>query len=527
MKKVFIFFLLAITFASCNKDFLDRSPLDQLSSSTFWTSEKEVTAALNGLYNGWEIGDNIVYMDCASDNAYGPFPWENYQVLGNGLVTAADPGNSRWNFVTIRKCNYFLANVDKAPISDDMKKVSKGQARFLRAYQYFIMEQVYGDVPLFTKELTIEEANKVTRTPKVDVVKFILDELAAIASDLPASYSNAADQGRITKGAALALKARIELYEKKYTECVATCNAVFALNQYDLFPSYTDLFRIQNNNSKEDILDVQYKANDNSNWVLGVLVPGSQGGWSSIDPLQSLVDAYEMKNGKTITETGSGYNPLKPYSNRDPRFYTTIWYPGAVLYDGSNMNPLDKNSADYYDQYGGARTGYNARKYIWNISDYADVWNSGMNIMVIRFAEVLLSYAEAKIELGQIDNSVYAAIDRIRLRAGMPAVDRNVYSDQTTLRNLVRRERRVEFGMEGLRWFDIQRWKIGEQVMKGDAFGSLNAGSIDPVTGEMIFAPNATPINVETRDFKAINYLWPIPQKQIDINSNLKQNTGY
>lgn len=527
MKKVLIFFLLAITFASCNKDFLDRSPLDQMSSSTFWTSEKEVTAALNGLYNGWEIGDNILYMDCASDNAYNPFPWEGYQVLGNGLLTAADPGASRWNFSTVRKCNYFIANVDKAPVSADMKKVTKGQARFIRAYQYFIMEQVYGDVPLFTKELTIEEANKVTRTPKADVVKFVLDELAAISSDLPASYDNAADQGRITKGAALALKARIELYEKKYTECVTTCNAIMALSKYDLFPSYTDLFRIQNENNAEVILDVQYKENDYSNWVLGVMVPASQGGWSSIDPLQSLVDAYEMKNGKTISETGSGYNSLKPYSNRDPRFYTTIWYPGAVLYDGSNMNPLDKNSADFYDQYGGARTGYNVRKYIWNVADYNDVWNSGMNIIVIRYAEVLLSLAEAKIELGQIDNSVYNAIDKIRLRAGMPAVDRTVYSDQTKLRELVRRERRVELGMEGLRWFDIQRWKIGEQVMKGDALGCLGAGSIDPATGNMIFTSTATPINVETRDFKAVNYLWPIPQKQIDINSNLKQNTGY
>jgi len=525
MKKIIIIFLVVVGLASCSKDFLERAPLDQLSSATFWTSEKEVQTALNGLYSGWEDVYNVVYMDCASDNAYNPFPWEGFTVMGNGSLSAADPGYSRWSFSTIRKCNYFLANVDKAPISTDIIALSKGQARFIRAYEYFILEQLYGDVPLITKELTIEEANSVTKTPKAEVVKFILDELTAIAADLPVSYSNSTDIGRITKGAALALKARIELYEQKYAECIATVGEIDALKVYDLFPSYTDLFRIQNENNQEVMLDVQYKENDYSNWVLGVEIPAYEGGWSSYLPLQALVDSYEMNDGKTIAEAGAAYNPLKPYDNRDPRFYTTVWYPGATLYSGSIFNPTDPKIADYYDQYGGARTGYNFRKYIWDVSDYADVWNTGMNAIVIRYAEMLLSFAEAKIELNQLDEAMYTSLDRIRTRAGMPVVDRNKYNTQIKLRELVRRERRVELAMEGLRWFDVQRWKIGEQTMKGDVYGSLNEATI---TNDVLqFTPSATPIVVETRDFKSYNYLWPIPQKEIDINKNLLPNNGY
>jgi starch-binding outer membrane protein, SusD/RagB family len=525
MKKILIVFLAVVGLASCSKDFLERAPLDQLSSKTFWTSEKEVQAALNGLYVGWEWGDNVVYMDCASDNAYNPFPWEGFQVMGNGTLSAADPGWSRWNFSTIRKCNYFLANVNNAPIDASIIAQSSAQARFIRAYQYFILEQLYGDVPLITKELLIDEANTISRTPKAEVVKFILDELTAIAPDLPVSYENSEDQGRITRGAALALKSRIQLYEGKYADCITTVGEINNLGVYDLFPSYTDLFRIQNEYNQEVILDVEYKENDYSNWVLGVMIPASEGGWSSILPLQSLVDDYEMADGKTIAEAGGGYDPLKPYANRDPRFYTTIWYPGATLYSGGLFNPLDEQTADYFDIYGGARTGYNFRKYIWDVTDFADVWNSGMNMILIRYAEVLLSFAEAKIELGQIDEEMYSALDRIRTRAGMPAVDRNKYNNQNSLRTLVRRERRIELAEEGLRWYDVQRWKIGEQTMFGDALGSLNKAELSG--DELVFTADASPIVVETRDFKSFNYLWPIPQKEIDINQNLIQNPGY
>jgi hypothetical protein len=146
-------------------------------------------------------------------------------------------------------------------------------------------------------------------------------------------------------------------------------------------------------------------------------------------------------------------------------------------------------------------------------------------MILIRYAEVLLTYAEAKIESGSIDATVYQAINQVRNRAGMPNVDETVYNNQSTLRTLIRRERRVELAMEGLRFFDIQRWQIGPQVMEGTVYGS-RLGSVDPATGALTLAADS--IVVETRVFNAAkNYLWPIPQSEIDINKTLTQNPGY
>jgi hypothetical protein len=533
MKKQIIILIIGIAFlfTSCKKDFLDRQPLDQYSNSSLWTSANDAIAAINGCYSnqkgdyegnpGWENSYNIYYMDCVSDNAYSQFPWEGFQSLGNGYVTPTD-GNAtnRWSFTTIQQCNWLMGNIDKTPMDSALKRRIKGEARFLRTYQYFIMTQLYGDVPLMTKEITTSEANTITRTPKADVTKFMLSELGDIAPDLPVSYSGA-DVGRITKGAALSLKARIELYNQDYADCITDCQSVMQLG-YSLYPSYQDLFRVANKDNSEVILDVQYKENSTiNNWVIGVMPSNSYGGWASIDPTQSLVDAYEMSNGKTIGDPTSGYDPKNPYANRDPRLQETILTPGQS-YGGYYYDPLDAGSSDYYLSGNCSKTGYTVKKFAPDLSDYDNIFNTSANAIVIRYAEILLTYAEAKIESGQIDNTVYDAIDQVRVRAGMPKVDQSVYNTQATLRTLVRRERRVELAMEGLRWFDIQRWQIGQQVRAGDVNGAL-LGSVDPNTGKLTLSSDR--IFVETRQFN--NYLWPIPQPQIDINKNLLPNNGY
>jgi hypothetical protein len=241
-----------------------------------------------------------------------------------------------------------------------------------------------------------------------------------------------------------------------------------------------------------------------------------------VNPTQSLVDEYEMANGKTIDEAGSGYNADDPYKNRDPRLQNTIVVPGA-WYDKGYFDPLNPSSYDYYAAYN--YTGYAGKKYTQDLSDYGDMWNTGLNMPVIRFAEVLLAYAEAKIESGDIDNTVYEAINKVRNRAGMPDVDQAVYNSQSTLRTLVRRERRVELALEGLRWFDVQRWRIAEEVMNGPVYGS-RLGTVDPTNGALHLTQDR--ILSEQRVFDpSKNYLWPIPQSQVDINENLGQNPGY
>ncbi|RPH32741.1 MAG: RagB/SusD family nutrient uptake outer membrane protein [Bacteroidales bacterium] len=522
MKKLHVLIIAIILLSSCEKDFLDRSPLDQLSQTSFWKTPADALAAVNGCYAGWEDGYNVFYTDCATDNAYNPFPWEGFTVLGSGLQTPTDFGTSRYSFTTVRKCNDFLENIDKVVMDENLRKRYKAEVRFIRAYQYFIMTQYYGAVPLVTKTLAFQDAN-VPRDPKTTVVNFILNELSQIAPDLPVSYSGS-DIGRITSGAAYGLKARLELFEGKYADCITSCQSVMGLG-YQLYPNYRDLFREMNANNQEVILDVQYKVDDSPNWIVGVLAPGSLGGWCSINPTQKLVDAYEMNNGKTINDPTSGYNPDDPYKNRDPRLDATIIYPGSY-FGGIYYNPINESSPDYYAPYGGSKTGYLMRKYEENLSDFADVWNTGLNTIVMRYAEILLTYAEAKIESNQIDGTVYNAINDVRLRAGMPVVDQIVYNDQTTLRELVRRERQVELAMEGLRWFDIARWRIAEVVMSGPLYGS-RLGDVDPDNGALTLTTER--IFVEDRVFNpAKNYLWPIPQSAIDVSKGvLTQNPNY
>lgn len=531
MKKCFIYLSLLLLLGACKKGFLDRQPLDAYSNTSLWTSEKDIVTALNGCYKDWEDSYNIYYMDCASDNAYNQYPWEGYTELGNGTVSpSSSNAANRWSFTVIQKCNWFLENIDKFTGTLEQRDRYKAEARFLRTYQFFIMSQLYGDVPLVLKNISTEEANKMNRNKKEEVTAFMLKELGEMAEKLPKSYGSA-DAGRITKGAALALKGRIELYKGDYQNAIADYQKVMELG-YTLYPDYTDLFRIGNEGNSEVILDIQYIENKYSNGNLGVMPSNGAGGWSSINPLQDLVDAYEMQNGKLISEAGSGYNADAPYSNRDPRLTATIQCSGQPSYGGGIFNSLDAKigtnaNADYFMANNNTSpTGYVVKKYISHLEDFPDMWNTGLNTIVIRYAEVLLSYAEAKIELNQIDNSVYDAIDLVRQRAGMPKVNRLVYSSQASMRTLVRRERRVELAMEGLRFFDIQRWKTGAVVMNRDVFGT-RPGSVNMTTGAITFS-SSNQTKIESRIFADKNYLWPIPQKDVDVHHDPGyQNPGY
>jgi hypothetical protein len=528
MKKASLSILfVALLLTGCDKDFLNRYPLDSYSNETLWKTASDANSALAGCYSGWEYGDNVIYDDCTTDNAYDQFPAEGFETFASSLATASNAGVGKYDYTTIQRCNWFLDNVDKTPMDATLMTRMKGEARFLRAYRYFVMSQCYGDVPLVLHSVTPSEANAFSRTPKSDVVKYILDELTAIAPALPVSYSGS-DIGRITRGAVLGLKARVELYNGKYTDCIATCQQLMSSTfNYSLYPSYTDLFRPQNSNNQEVILDVQYLMNNNSEWVLGVLLPNSLGGWSSVAPLQSLVDTYETINGKTIQDDPT-YNPLQPYQNRDPRLEASIVHPGS-FYAGSYFNPYKGD--DIIGGNNASPSGYNFKKYVSDIDDYngtaygTDIWNTGGSIIVMRYAEILLTYAEAKIESNQIDASVYKAINDVRQRAGMPVVTAATYPDQASLRTLVRRERRVEFAGEGLRYYDIQRWKIAETVMNGKIYGCPQ-GSVDSNTGALTLTPNSN-VEVATRDFSSKYYLFPIPQSEIIIDKNLTQNSGY
>jgi hypothetical protein len=382
---------------------------------------------------------------------------------------------------------------------------------------------------LIITPITLGEGRALTRTPRGEVVAQILSDLDIAIGVLPISYSGA-DRGRVTRGGALALKARAALYAagweqnhggnqaraaELYRTAADAAAAVRDLGIYTLQPNYADLTRYAGNNSTEIIFaDLRVK-NGRGHGSFNWLAPRSLQGGSDVTPLRALVDAYQMTDGLPISSSPL-FDPNNPYVNRDPRMYSTLLYPGATFGDITfNSLPGSGTPDEVRNDFNATSTGYQFIKYV-DLADRADRGNSGIHFILIRYADVLLMYAEAKIELNEADGSVYDAINLVRTRGGMPAVAPGSLS-QATLRDLLRYERRVELAMEGLRIFDIRRWKIAEVVMPGQHFGIdyMDAGQKQTIPADnRVFNP--------TRD-----YLWPIPQTEIELNPSLTQNPGY
>ncbi|MEP7257616.1 MAG: RagB/SusD family nutrient uptake outer membrane protein [Flavitalea sp.] len=519
--KAFVFSC-AVLFSSCSKEFLTKIPEDQLSDAIFWKTENDATIALTGLYSGWENYTTLGWMDMISDIAYSKFPTP-FQVMGNGQMNASAPGKQLFNFTQIRKYNNFLEKVDQIEMDAAKKEIYKAETRFLRAYDYWWKAELYNDVPLVTNTIPSSEEAKINRNPKSEVIDFVLSELNAIIPILPVK-TMVQSGGHATKGAALALKARCELFEGKYAEAMESAKMIMDMGIYELYPSYSGLFQIDNENvNNESIMEIVYVENTYSNELWLDILGGNEGAYAVINPTDKLVNLYEMANGKTIDDPTSGYDPNKPFKNRDPRLDMTVLYPGH-WFNGRYYDPFALGSPDYWQEAVGFRSAYGFMKWAKAVPSAA-LDNCGMNFMVFRLAEMQLIYAEAAIESNQITNEMYDAIDAVRVRSGMPVVDRVEYSTQAKLRDLVRRERSVELALEGVRYLDIKRWDIGAQTLSGPLNGSKQ-GTVDAGTGE--FTITGDNILLENRIFHPErNYLLPIPQSEMDANPNIVQNPGY
>lgn len=529
--RIYGYILVALLLLSSCSDFLDRDPEDSLSPSTFWKTEKDAYLALVGCYNSIEGATSLLYMDCMSDNAYNFHRHEGYQAYAAGDLSASETGASWFNFEGIHRCNNFLENIDNIEFKNpELKTMYISEVRFLRAYFYFIRTMFYGDFPLFTENFEKPDDAKIPRTSKEEVQGFIIDELKDIIPGLPSKEDVVAD-GRISKGAAQALLMRFYLYLGEYEQAQKWARAI---EGYTLFEDgYEELFLVANQHCDEIILGIQRVENDYS-LSFTPFLPNSAGGWSSVVPTQQLVDAYETNEGLTINEAQAEgkYDPFNPYLNRDPRLRATIIYPGQN-WNNKIYNSVLEGNEDYPTKANNAtKTGYNFKKFISNIEQYPNgYWNTARNIFMFRYAEVLLTIVEAKIELNQIDDEVYDNLNKIRHRAGMPEVNRLKYKDQDSLRELLRRERRVEFAYEGLRRFDIVRWSIAEDVMNISLTG-CNRGIVletigDAETGDHNVKLDGEPFFVEQRVWSDNLRYMPVPQTAIDKNPSLEQNPGY
>ncbi|WP_212004423.1 RagB/SusD family nutrient uptake outer membrane protein [Chitinophaga sp. HK235] len=526
MKKINYIILAAGFLATgCNKSLLETAPHDRYTEESFWKTPEAANAGLtgcyailryDGLYGGNKSSSNTTALwdETLSPNAYTKTNVMSFNAIASGQQMPGSGGiiSSRYSdcYGGIGHCNTFLKKVDEIPGMDEsQKKIMKGQALFLRALYYFQLQNYYGGVPLIIDPPNVATQATLPRNKREEVVAQILKDLDDAAAVLPLTYS-ASDRGRATKGAAMTLKARVLLYEaspllnpgndqNKWAAAATAAKAVMDLGGtgYGLFANYRKLFLKENENNKEVIFDVQYLfPNQGSSFDLIC----SQ--YNSNAPLLGLAQAYYMKNGLPITDPASGYDAKRPYINRDPRLQGTITFP-TDMYQGKTVD-----SSRF------AITGYGVKKF--SVYDtlapvQADkdlkAGQSEINFIVLRYADILMMYAEAQNEAVGPDASVYAALNQIRDRVGMPRFTAGLSKDD--MRKEIRHERRVEFACEGLYYNDIRRWKTAETELNADIYDY--AGKL-----------------LEKRTFNPKrDYWWPIPRTERDLNPNLEQNPGY
>lgn len=481
-----------------------------------------------------------VYYDNKTDISVQPYTGGNVLVNGNVEVTTGEFA-SIWqsHFRAVAAANRFLEDVNTVPgdqITEALLNRLKAEARFVRAVNYTYLVNYFGDVPFLTSELSVSEASQVHRTDKDEVLQFIETELTEIASILPKEYTGD-DIGRITKGAALAWKARAMLWSGQYDKAAEAAKAVMDLNQYALYPDYAGLFQYgAEYNNKEAILEYIYTPVTGHAFLRNVGPYGvtKENGGMSVNPTAALVNEYETINGLAPSEDPS-FDPEDPYRDRDPRLQATIWLPlfneGAYADTlwGQNV-PHDvrpgSKTADEVFSVRGNQTGFILKKYT-NEEDMTNILNSSQNYIILRYADVLLMYAEAKIELGQIDASVVAAIDEVRARVGLPSLaDKGVnINDQAEMREAVRHERMVELAMEGWRFYDIRRWDIAQNLLS-DLKPAPGMTYRDIETGELATI-SWTGVNWNYQKKNEAHTL-PVPWEEYNMNPNLlPQNDGW
>lgn len=536
--------LLALSsiFSSCS---LERNPLDKFSENVFWNSEDNAILAIIGIYrsniqfNGpeynpsdwWSYG-GLLFLEFASDNAYDRRGSNsNFHKLSDGNLLANNAYiNNYWSnsYKKIYRCNNFLQNIDKLSASQAVIDRLKAEARFLRATQYFYLSQYFHDVPLVTQILSLDEANTVKKSPKSDIVNFVILELTEASKHLPNFKKlKAEEQGRASKQASLAFLGRALLAENRFEEAATTYEEIINMGENSIDPNYQSLFYPSNENSSENIFSMQYLQDLAGSGLPQHAYPVKDGGWCIINLTASLFEAYQFNNGESFDYNNKLYDNTNLGKNRDPRLDYTIYYNQAEFMGAKYVCHPDSQSLDKIMTGQTTQTGFMPRKY-FDESFNGNINSYGGNIPIIRYAEILLSYLEAKIESGApitqslLDNT----INKIRGRASvnMPFIKE---TNPEKLREIVRNERRVELAMEGIRYWDLLRWRTAEVELNADIYGAPFPGSkrmnYKKENGQNIIDPHSRWF-VNSRAFrKALDYKWPIPQSEQNINPNLRE----
>jgi len=580
----------ALGLAGCSK-FLDRQPLDSSSSTTFMQTQEEMNLALNGVYAAsfWQFPNNtplLFAIESSTDLAIKRTGNAEDQVaMGDGgpfLISNSLPGTA-WTqaYRLVSRANTMLDGMTKG--KDNVAPANyarlRAEALVLRAWAYYYLIGWFGDPVFYTKPLDPAQYETIGRTPTATAVASLYRDLDEAVAGFDAGGSQPIiAYGRVNKGVALGLKARLAMLIKDFATAKAATLSVISSNGYGLNPRYTDLFMLagQRTNASRELMFVQTYPTDvlnPQNWLTVLTIPRQVGtSQSSHFPSQQLVDLYEARDGNRIDRSPL-YSAAAPSQNRDPRLRWTVYMQGDTMVHNTALaaslpyvQPKERTIFNIYSNtifkfnwntgvynsrpnnidwigylvspwFAGATgssggVGYVWRKYV-DSTQYS--WETKTGYINMRYAEILLTYAEAKVELGEVDATVWNAINAVRARAGMPAV---TTTSTTALREIIRRERAVEFAGEGLRLIDLRRWGLYNTAMTMPVIGvSLNPA--DPAEtpsfsadGLPVYSAASITKRLKTRAQTRVNTnarykLWPIPQGEIDKNKNIIQNPGW
>lgn len=554
MKSKYIFWAVLLFFTGCVS--LEQYPTDAYTDVNYWQSEENVRAALNKAYSQCWTHEYYMKNNIISDDAYGSRHAAQEQNIAAGIaLTDNKRFSDEWNacYEALRTVHTVLDNSARIDIGDEeMKTRILAELRYIRAFSYLRLVTWFGNVPFYTTNPTLTESQTVTPTSSETIMKFIHSELDEISRILPKNTDlPESEKGRYTCGAAVALNARAYLLENDFESCAAECKKLIYSDEYGTYAlasDYDALFNKHRGYENEAIMTVEYAIGgsvDNilRGWSTSNVVPVSVGNsnvW--ISPTQELVDCYLKLDGTEAEDTD--------YENRDKRFYSTIAYNkcqlelpqhGNAKVIGSEgtgkgiytcyTNPEDESEAqktdpNLSDSYNGSEdrtlTGYYNRKNY----DPETIMSGGLSykaLIEIRYADVLLMYAESEFETGHMDEIIWnKTIRPLRQRAGFEE-SYLAYPSLTAdgMRTQIRNERRCELAMEGRRVFDLRRWALldnptlkteGSSIMNmtlhGAPFGDNNSNIVCPA------------------DF-SMKYWFAIPQSERDINDRLTQNPGW
>lgn len=564
MKVKYLLISCLMVLFSCN-EILDIEPQDAVSDATVWSDPALLNLYINSRYGAlphgyvqWAGGLRVTGLTDESFHQHQPQHLAKYTQGGLNPVNMHLFGGF-WiqAYKEIRSLNLFLENAN--PIVGDPDKVNQliAEARFLRAWYYLELFSRYGDVPLITTTIEIDQASQIAgRTPVADLVDFIKLELSDAASVLPNAHSGD-DFGRATKGAALALKARALLYGASplfqgvvdWQDVADACEELFDLGVYSLSSDFKGMFL--NPSDPEIIFFKQFIGTQgpNTNFSLGYYtpsgghnidewrLPNGTAGWSDENPLMNLVDEFETIEGEipVLGYTGSdenltpifnalatSYDPNSPYQNRDPR----LTY--SVVYDGSTVNGrevqfwecgTDSRCVNVPFNWNGAEIDHTIRKGIDETWEPNAGISSSTPFVYMRLAEFYLTYAEAQYHLGNT-GIAQQYVNMVRSRSGvnMPPIESS--QSGADLLTKIKHERKVELAFEGNRWYDARRWMDAESDFGADAIGLEVIRN--ETTGDKTFRYFVR----QQRSFPPSHYLFPLPFEEIS-RTNWQQNPGY